>query len=78
VWRLFEFFKEADRKIGEDFKVERDEYTKKFFHRVRFFSGQLLEQRWMQKHTFSRVLFDRPTSIGTIIGNATMDITSWV
>lgn len=35
---MFEFFKEADRTIGEDFNVERDDHTKKFFERVRFFS----------------------------------------
>ncbi|KAL2289768.1 hypothetical protein FJTKL_01089 [Diaporthe vaccinii] len=35
---MFEFFKEADREIGEGVKVKKDEYTKKFFERVRFFS----------------------------------------
>lgn len=35
---MFEFFKEADRDIGEGSKVKKDEYTNKFFERVRFFS----------------------------------------
>jgi hypothetical protein len=35
---MYEFFKEADRDIREDVKVKEDEYTKKFFERVCFFS----------------------------------------
>lgn len=35
---MFEFFKEADREIDEGAKVKKDECTKEFFERVRFFS----------------------------------------
>lgn len=35
---MYEFFKEADREIGEDVDVKGDKYTKIFFDRVRFFS----------------------------------------
>jgi hypothetical protein len=35
---MFEFFKEADRDIGEGTKVKKNDFTKEFFERVRFFS----------------------------------------